>query len=317
MLVALNSNKERVLIRDTSANETYYCPLCNEELVLRKGNKKRHHFAHKPKTTCSESRFADMCEWHINWQNRFPKDNIEVLKIDEDGKKHIADVLINNIEIEFQHSYMPFEEFDDRNKFYNKFNYHIVWIFDGNDVYNKGFNGGPFPFSKKFECLKKITNIPNYLDIFIEGNVQNNLLTDSGLFLHHVGSINEKEGILFDGKCKIEDFMKRVNDNTLFNFNEKKETNENQTQDIQKYNENGPHTILNISRQYPDANYFVLYNIVNKYDVLIDRDSINRLKQGKKIYGKLKNHGKKNNFCYDKTEIYYSKDPVWIHQTHY
>ena len=316
MLIALNKSKERVSIRDTIINEKYYCPQCSEELILRKGNKRRHHFSHKSKSTCSESRFADMCEWHMNWQNKFPKDNIEVVKINRDGKKHIADVLINDNVIEFQHSHMSFDEFNDRNEFYSKFNYHVIWIFDGNDVYNKGFNGGPFPFSKKFECLKRLKIIPDYLDIFIEGEVQKNLLTKSGLFLHHVKKIDEKHGIIFDGECTIEDFINNVY-STSFDFNKTDLVNGIQIPRVPKYNENGYYTILNITRRYPDANYFVLYNIVNKYDVLIDKDSIDRLKQGKKIYGKLKNHSKKTKFCYNKTEIYYSKDPVWIYQMHY
>ena len=122
MLIAYNKNKERVLIRDILKNEKYYCPICNEELIVKGGLIKRRHFAHKPNRMCSEYRYADMCEWHINWQNRFPKDNIEVIKIDENGKKHIADALVNNTELEFQHSYMPYDEFNDRNEFYEKLN---------------------------------------------------------------------------------------------------------------------------------------------------------------------------------------------------
>ena len=213
MLIAYNKNKERVLIREAIASENYYCPLCCEELIQKKGSKKRWHFAHKPNRVCSESRFADMCEWHIEWQNRFPKDNIEVMKIDENGKKHIADVLINENEIEFQHSYMPSEEFNDRNDFYSKFNYHIIWIFDGNDTFSKGYNSGPFPFSKKFECLKQIKDIPNNLDIFVEGKTQLNLFTKEGLFLHHISGIDEKEGIIFDKKCTIDQFLDSIKNN--------------------------------------------------------------------------------------------------------
>ena len=319
MLTAYNSNKEKVLIRNVLENEKYYCPLCNEELIVKnKGYKKSPHFAHKPHGACSESRYSDMCKWHINWQNRFPEECIEVLKKDENGKKHIADVLINNIEIEFQHSHMPFEEFNDRNEFYSIFNYHVIWIFDGNDVFNKGFNGGIFPFSKKFDCLKQLKNISSHVDIFIEGEVQRNIIEPNkyGLYLHHVGKIDEKYGIVFDGECRIEEFMNSVNNNKILQFDRKKAIDESPKTSIQKYNEKTPNTILDISSHYPAANYFILYNFVNKYDVLIDRNNVDRLKQGKKIYGKLKNHGSKR-FCYEPTEIYYSKDPVWIYQTHY
>lgn len=314
MLIALNNNnKERVSIKDALINEKYFCPLCKEELILKKGLIRCHHFAHKSNSICFGSKYSDMCEWHINWQNRFPKDTIEIVKIDENGKKHIADVLIKNTEIEFQHSYMPFEEFNDRNEFYHKFNYRVIWIFDGNDVFAKGYNMGPFPFSKKFDCLKKIKNIPDYVDIFIEGKIEYNLLTDYGLYLHHVNKIDEKTGIIFDGKCTIEEFIYNVNNNINFRISE----------DIDNYEKESinnnvlPQTILSISNKYPNAKFLVWYNTLTKYCVLLDKYNIKRLKDGKKIYGKIKSHKNYGEFDGNTTEIYYSKDPVWIYQIHY
>lgn len=317
MLVAINNNKDRVSIYDTSVNEKYYCPLCNEELVLKKGPIRRHHFAHKANGVCSESKYSDMCDWHINWQERFPKENIEIIKIDSNGKKHIADVLINNIEIEFQHSFMPFEEFNSRNEFYSNLNYRVVWIFDGNDVFDSGFNGGNFPFSKKFECLKNLKIIPDYLDIFIEGKVNYNLLSEEGLFLHHVGYIDEKNGIIFDKKCTIEDFVSNVCKNGLFNFNSSRELINTQDFTVSKKINYDKQNILSIAEQYPNADYLVVYNSLTNYDVLIDKYNINRLKQGKTVYGKLKTHGSYGKFTNQSTEIYYVKSPIWTYQTHY
>lgn len=317
MLIAINNNKERVSIKDTLINEKYYCPLCGEELVMKKGMIRRHHFAHKANGVCSESKYSDMCEWHINWQERFPKENLEIIKIDEMGKKHVADVLINDTEIEIQNSFMPFNEFNDRNEFYNKFNYRVIWIFNGNDIFDKGFNMGPFPFSKKFDCLKHLKDIPEYLDIFIEGEVKYNLLTEHGLFLHHVGRIDEKEGIIFDGKCTIDEFMNNVKNDIEFKFGVQKNVKYIEIPTIESNNYTNTKTILEIAKKYPYADYLILYNVYTKYDVLIDKNNLNRLKQGKKIYGKLKNHYNYGRFDNPSTEIYYAKDSVWIYQNHY
>ena len=317
MQIAHNKNKERILIRDASNSEQYYCPICNEELIVKGGLIKRRHFAHKPNRMCSEYRYADMCEWHINWQNRFPEDNIEVIKTDENGKKHIADALINNIELEFQHSHMPYEEFNDRNEFYNKLNYHVIWVFDGNDIFKKGYNYGPFPFSKKFECFKKIDVIPSNVDIFIEGETQINLFSESGLFLHHVNKIDEKEGIIFDGKCTIEEFLMNVNNSKPFVFAEEKKVEQNEmNSEIVSFKFRG-RKLIDIVNQFPNVDNLIVENTMTNYEVLIDKYNINRMKQGKKVYGRIKSKSTYGKFMGNEVEIFYINNEVWKFKKYY
>jgi competence protein CoiA len=52
MLVAL-LNEQRVIAADAAKGPSYCCPGCGEEVILRKGGKVIHHFAHKPPVTCS------------------------------------------------------------------------------------------------------------------------------------------------------------------------------------------------------------------------------------------------------------------------
>lgn len=70
-----------------------------------------------------------MSEWHKNWQLLFPKECREKM-LKRGNVKHIADVLINNYVIEFQHTKIELDEFLDRNKFYTSFGYKLIWIFD-------------------------------------------------------------------------------------------------------------------------------------------------------------------------------------------
>lgn len=136
MIIAYNKNKERVHIDDTICDEKYYCPTCGEKLCLKKGNIKAHHFSHINTSNCDGWHY-DMSEWHSSWQKQFPIENQEIV-FEVNGKKHRADVFINDTIIEFQHSKISYDEFKDRNDFYTSLGYKVIWIFDATDSYFKG-----------------------------------------------------------------------------------------------------------------------------------------------------------------------------------
>ena len=53
MLRAVNKSEKSFLAFDTNKDEKpFYCPACMGEVVLKKGNVKIHHFAHKPDASC-------------------------------------------------------------------------------------------------------------------------------------------------------------------------------------------------------------------------------------------------------------------------
>lgn len=136
MLFALDKDNNRIHIDSTKRSEDYFCPCCGSKMVLKMGDIKTHHFAHHSVNVCKDSWHYDMSEWHFNWQNMFPKECQEVVKV-FDGEKHRADVLIekHKIVFEFQHSPLAPEEFSERNDFYNKLGYKVIWIFDVEEQY--------------------------------------------------------------------------------------------------------------------------------------------------------------------------------------
>ena len=142
MLKAIDENRNSVIIDQADPAKTYHCPICNEPLVQKRGRIKRHHFAHKSgngngnHSSCDTWKH-DMSEWHINWQYKFPAENCEVV-VEHDGIKHIADVLINERVIEFQHSTISFYEYNERNDFYVKCGYKVIWIFDVEEAWAEG-----------------------------------------------------------------------------------------------------------------------------------------------------------------------------------
>ena len=136
MLFALDREGNKIYIDSTKRSEDYFCPCCGSKMVLRMGDIRQHHFAHPSGSICKDSWHYDMTEWHYEWQNKFPKEYQEVVKV-YDWEKHRADVLIekNKVVFEFQHSPLSPEEFEERNNFYNKLGYKVIWIFDVEEQY--------------------------------------------------------------------------------------------------------------------------------------------------------------------------------------
>ena len=103
------------------------CRGCGMPMLSRCGRVRVKHWAHKGKVVCDPWMKAKT-QWHIRWQDRFPKTWQEFRFIAESGEMHIADVKTKkNWVIEFQHSPISYEERQARNNFYKK----LVWVVDG------------------------------------------------------------------------------------------------------------------------------------------------------------------------------------------
>ena len=136
VLKALDSFNIVTNIKYAEKGKMYYCQLCKQPVLQRRGKIRVHHFAHySPKGShggyapCSDTWTYDMTEWHMDWQNKFDFSCVERI-IELDGEKHIADVLIGNIVVEFQHSPISMEDFRNRNDFYTAKGYKVIWVFD-------------------------------------------------------------------------------------------------------------------------------------------------------------------------------------------
>ena len=96
------------------------------ELIKYESIKKKSHFKHKNSN--------GMTEWHKNWQNKFDI-------IEEHIGNRIADAIVHDTVIEFQHSYISIEEVKQRGIDYLAYNKKLNWIIDCNDsisIYERG-----------------------------------------------------------------------------------------------------------------------------------------------------------------------------------
>lgn len=142
-LTAKNKNNITTYIDNAIEGEMYYCPVCNQPMIQKRGEERIHHFAHlsphgRPDIVpCSDHWHYCKTEWHCDWQKRFPVDCMERV-LEYKGNKHIADVLVDKYVVEFQHSPISLEEFNERNEFYTQLGYKVIWVFDLTEEYDDG-----------------------------------------------------------------------------------------------------------------------------------------------------------------------------------
>ncbi|RWG23632.1 MAG: competence protein [Mesorhizobium sp.] len=103
------------------------CPGCSKPTIAKCGTQKVWHWAHRGKRNC-DPWWEPETPWHRSWKDQFPSGWQEVIRRDEAGEKHIADVSTENgLVIEFQHSHLPSKERAAREAFHRN----MVWVVDG------------------------------------------------------------------------------------------------------------------------------------------------------------------------------------------
>lgn len=219
MFSALDSNNHLIDI-DTAVQQhtlgKYYCPSCHEELIIKNGDVRIQHFAHKNKCDC-DNYDNDMSEWHRNWQKKFPLRNREVvLKLDTDNDYLFAahskrtirrtDVLCYGYAIEFQNSPISSEEFNERNRFYNHLGKKVIWIFNMIEAYksekikycgewdNRKDNGGKYIWNYASKTFIHYDSQDKDVILFFQFNEVNNNEEDreQGYLERVVWAINSK-----------------------------------------------------------------------------------------------------------------------------
>ena len=142
MEFAINLVGEKIHASDADKSDEYICPTCRQKVIPRQGQYNIDHFAHL--SSCTDHWHYDMSKWHSNWQAQFPVGNREIV-VDHLGEKHRADVMACGYVIEFQHSPITAEEFEERNAFYRSYGKKVVWIFDLVNEYSE----------KKIRCYEE------------------------------------------------------------------------------------------------------------------------------------------------------------------
>ena len=110
-------NKE--LQNEIKTGDTYLVCKEKHDLIKYESLIKKCHFKHKS--------ISLVTDWHKDWQNNFEQKEIPI-------GNHIADVIVDNIIIEFQHSYISKEDVESRNKNSINNNKLLYWVIDCNNT---------------------------------------------------------------------------------------------------------------------------------------------------------------------------------------
>ncbi len=157
------------IAEEAEKDRKYYCRICDNPVLLRKGNIRVPHFAHIRDCKCPFEDKDNMSEWHRRMQNHFPIKSREYIFVDDKtGERHIADVFDEdkNTVIEFQHSSISSEEFYKRTLYHLSNNRRIVWVFDESTEERKGndlgklrpLSSNSYAFPYKYYTFKWLYN---------------------------------------------------------------------------------------------------------------------------------------------------------------
>ena len=169
-------NGVRVNADVASKDNKHFCPGCGAPLILKQGEINAWHFAHENGSECDAFTESKMTDWHIRHQEMFPEHCREV-RLERDGIVHIADVMIDGLIIEFQHSQMTNEVFEERCNFYSCFG-RLLWVFDFRDQWkndninwvqkNVNSDYGYFEWRHSSRMLGQYDFAKSAVDLFVE-----------------------------------------------------------------------------------------------------------------------------------------------------
>jgi competence protein CoiA len=136
MLYAINEKKERCFSLEIEKKEgPFFCEECGEELILKKGSIKIHHFAHKKSTNCiygngeTEEHYKIKKEIFDYFSNQ---ENCKICEIEKRLNGSRPDVFLNidnnDIAIEIQKSSIDINEIYRRTLNYSKLGIAVLWI---------------------------------------------------------------------------------------------------------------------------------------------------------------------------------------------
>lgn len=135
MFFANDENGIRVNIGEANRTSKYYCHVCNCPMIIKRGDKVAHHFAHQARRICDPYYHDNKSMWHREMQSLFPEETQERGVWNNDKSEiHVADVLITHrnrdMVFEFQNSPIAQKEFLNRTLYYIKQGMSVVWIFN-------------------------------------------------------------------------------------------------------------------------------------------------------------------------------------------
>ncbi|OGP68524.1 MAG: hypothetical protein A2031_06420 [Deltaproteobacteria bacterium RBG_19FT_COMBO_43_11] len=136
MLVAIDKEKVRYISWLTEKYQApFFCPACGDEVILKKGGKREHHFAHKPPFDCIYSSGESQKHYKVKrliYTALSKHDNCHKCDIERplDGVRPDISLYIGKtpVAIEIQKSNIDLNDILRRTKQYTKLGIHLLWV---------------------------------------------------------------------------------------------------------------------------------------------------------------------------------------------
>lgn len=162
MRYAIDKNKNRIEVN--YSGEIAKCEICNSSVKGRKGEQRiKHWYHHERKTIDCDNWHEPITDWHLKWQNLFPKKNREIT-ITKNDISHRADIRLDNgLVIEVQNSPIKFIDIEKRETFYGENG--LIWILNGQNLcYNSFFTDNSYYYTRELSITipKVISKVNNY-----------------------------------------------------------------------------------------------------------------------------------------------------------
>lgn len=133
MMVAIDKHGKRFLATTCTKRQSLFCPACKEPVILKTGQQKTAHFAHKNLQDCfgfSEKETIEhlqLKKYFFEWCRQFVT-HPPVLEAYLPALRQRPDILCGDLAIEIQCSVLAYERMKERTKGYLSKNYRVWWI---------------------------------------------------------------------------------------------------------------------------------------------------------------------------------------------
>lgn len=139
MLIAIDRNGNEVDAKDAKRNEKYFCPVCNSEVQLKRGDIKKEHFSHVSIHMCERHLYRKESEMHLMLKHELYFKFGEAFNVKMEcyleNIQQIPDLLVeNNHAVEIQLSKVSPSIILNRTRGYEKEGIDVTWLLKEEDL---------------------------------------------------------------------------------------------------------------------------------------------------------------------------------------
>lgn len=139
MLIAIDRNGNEVDAKDAKRNEKYFCPVCNSEVQLKRGDIKKEHFSHVSIHMCERHLYRKESEMHLMLKHELYFKFGEAFNVKMEcyleNIQQIPDLLVeDNHAVEIQLSKVSPSIILNRTRGYEKEGIDVTWLLKEEDL---------------------------------------------------------------------------------------------------------------------------------------------------------------------------------------